>query len=407
MLSIIRRIIPQFLFTFFQPPYHRFLSWLAAVLYRYPSHHLTVIGVTGTNGKSTTVELLAEIIDEAGYQVASISSIRFRVGDREKWNDKKMTMPGRFFIQKFLRRAVRAGVTHAVLEVTSEGIKQFRHRHIAFDMAVITNVTPEHIESHGSFEAYRAAKAELFKAAPLHVLNEDDTETYTYLSRLPAKKRFTYSLADFPEDLTIRLPGDFNRENALAALTAALALGIGHEAVKRALERIDYIPGRLEVVQAHPFGVIVDYAHTPDALEKVYKTLSAPRLICVLGSAGGGRDKWKRKELGRIAAKYCDNIILTNEDPYDEPPADIIRDVEQGVLSATSGVSAKNRVAFQKVLDRREAIRTALMRAKRNDVVVITGKGCESWIMGPAGTKIPWDDREVAREELQHVRRSA
>lgn len=400
MLSIIRRVVPQFLFTFLQPFYHRFLAWFAALWYRNPSKKLVVIGVTGTNGKSTVVELLAEIIEEAGYRVASASSIRFRIADHEKSNDYKMTMPGRLFLQKFLRKAVESGCTHAVLEVTSEGIKQFRHAHITFSVAVITNITPEHIESHGSFKAYRAAKAELFHVSPTHVLNEDDKETYAYLSQVHAEKRFTYALARFPKDLHIYLPGEFNRANALAALTAAQAVGIPHEVSKRALERVGYIPGRLEVVQARPFGVVVDYAHTPDALEKVYTELSAPHLICVLGSAGGGRDKWKRPELGKIAARYCSTIILTNEDPYDEEPEDIIRDVEKGLL-----LPGKNQPDYQKILDRREAIREALKRAEKGDVVVITGKGCEQWIMGPGGSKIAWDDREVVKEEL-HVRNS-
>lgn len=397
-MNSIKQFIPQRIFLFFQPAYHRFLAWFAAFVYRNPSRHLMVIGVTGTNGKSTTVELLAEIIEEAGYHVASASSIRFRIADHEKSNDTKMTMPGGFFLQKFLRLAVRQGITHVVLEVTSEGIKQFRHAHIKFNVAVITNITPEHIESHGSFSAYRNAKAELFRITPVHVLNKDDADTFVFLSTIPAEKRIAYSIKDFPIDIHLRLPGDFNRANALAALTAAEAIGIPIEVSKRALERIDYIPGRLEVVQARPFGVVVDYAHTPDALEKVYKELSAPRLICVLGSAGGGRDKWKRPELGKIAARYCNAIIITNEDPYDEAPEDIMHDVERGFFAGDV-----TKVHYEKISDRREAIHEALRRAEKNDVVIITGKGCEQWIAGPKGRRMPWDDREVVREELQKL----
>ncbi len=398
MMHGIKQFIPKSVFNFFQPLYHRFLAWLAAVWYLFPSQKLMVIGVTGTNGKSTTVELLAEIIEEAGYRVASASSIRFRIADHEKPNDTKMTMPGRFFLQKFLRLAVRHGVTHAVLEVTSEGVKQFRHAHIKFDVAVITNITPEHIESHGSFEAYRIAKAELFRATPVHVLNKDDVETFAFLSAIPAQKQIAYSLKDFPREIKLRLPGDFNRQNALAALTAAQAIGIPVEVSKRALERIDYIPGRLEVVQAHPFGVVVDYAHTPDALEKVYKELSAPRLICVLGAAGGGRDKWKRPELGKIAARYCDFIIITNEDPYDENPEDIMHDIERGFFA-----KSVKKIQYEKITDRRKAIHEALGRAKKNEVVIITGKGCEQWMAGPRGEKIPWDDRMAVKEELGKI----
>jgi len=368
-------------------------------MYRFPSRHLTVIGITGTNGKSTTVELLAEIIEEAGYRMASASSIRFRIADRERPNDLKMTMPGRFFVQKFLRQAGNAGCAYAVLEVTSEAIKQFRHRHIKFTIAAVTNITPEHIEAHGSFEAYRAAKAELFKAAPVHVLNKDDAETFEYLSQISAKSRHLYTLREYPRDLHLRLPGDFNRANALTALTAARALGIPYEASKRAIERIDYIPGRLEVLKERPFGVVVDYAHTPDALEKVYQEVSAPRLVCVLGAAGGGRDKWKRPELGRIAALYCSVIILTNEDPYDENPDRILSEIKSGISNVKFKMSN-----LKSIIDRREAIREALTLAKKGDVVIITGKGCEQWIAGPKGEKTPWDDRVVVKEELKHVR---
>ena len=412
MFQFVKTLIPRGAFLFFQPLYHRFLALLAAILYRFPSRKLTVIGVTGTNGKSTTVELLAEIIEEAGYRVASTSSIRFRIADREHPNDLKMTMPGRFFMQKFLRNAVTNGCTHAVLEVTSEGIKQFRHRYIKFDVAVITNITPEHIESHGSFEKYRAAKAELFKRAPIHVLNEDDPNTYALFSRMPAQRRASYKLKEYPRGFHLHLPGDFNRANALAALTAAQVIGISYETAKRAVERIDYIPGRLEVLQEEPFGVIVDYAHTPDALEKVYKELSAPRFICVLGSAGGGRDAWKRPEMGKVAAEHCDYIILTNEDPYDENPEKILEEIEKGIRlnskfparHASQGEAGRQIPNSKKILDRREAIRAALEYAKKDDVVVITGKGCEQWIMGPNGVKIPWDDREVVREEIKNLK---
>ncbi|OGZ44293.1 MAG: hypothetical protein A2719_04480 [Candidatus Ryanbacteria bacterium RIFCSPHIGHO2_01_FULL_45_22] len=401
IIQMARTLVPKRIFLFFQPFYHKVLAWLSAFVYRFPSQQLTVIGVTGTNGKSTTVEFLSEIMEEAGDRVASASSIRFRIADHEKLNDTKMTMPGRFFLQKFLRLAVRDGVTHVVLEVTSEGIEQFRHKHIKFDIAVITNITPEHIESHGSFEAYRTAKAELFRVSPVHILNEDDKETYAFLSQIHAEKRLSYSLQKFPKTMRLRLPGDFNRANAMAALTAAEAIGIPIEVSKRVLERIDYIPGRLEVIQTRPFGVVVDYAHTPDALEKVYKELSAPRLICVLGSAGGGRDKWKRPEMGRIAARYCASIILTNEDPYDENPVEILKQVSTGF--SQSPTYSQKPTHYKLILDRRQAMSEAFGQAQKGDVVLITGKGCERYMAGPNGEKTAWDDREVAREELQKL----
>ena len=334
----------------------------------------------------------------------------------------KMTMPGRFTIQKFLTRAVRAGCKYAVLEVTSEGIKQFRHRGIDFYMAILTNITPEHIESHGTFENYRAAKAELFKKTKIHILNGEDP-SIEYFAKIPAETRIVYLKKDLSQDFHLKLPGDFNTENAAAAYHAAKFLGIERQIIKKVLESFENVSGRMEFIRREPFSVVVDYAHTPDALFKVYGTLKSentkseipaspagrqnPKLICVFGSAGGGRDKWKRPEMGKIAARFCDEIILTNEDPYDENPQAILKDIENGfsqILNLKSEILNKLKTINHKlILDRREAIREALKLAQPGDTVIITGKGAEPWLMGPNGTKIPWDDREVVREELKNL----
>jgi len=396
----VEKLIPKSVYRFFQPFYHRLLAFVAAVVYCFPSKNLKVIGVTGTNGKSTVVAMLSAILEEAGESAASISSLRFKIKNDEQKNTLKMTMPGRFKLQKFLLDAVKAGCKYAIIEVTSEGIKQFRHKGINFFMAILTNVTPEHIESHGSFEKYRGEKAKLFYGAKIHILNKDDSN-FEFFNKIPldhargkpAQKKVFYSKNNLPADLNLKLQGDFNKENAAAAFVAAKELGISEEIIKSALEKMEFVPGRMEFVQKEPFSVVVDYAHTPDALRKVYQTLRSenpkseirnPKLICVLGSAGGGRDKWKRPEMGKIAKEFCDEIILTNEDPYDENPEKILEDIGDE----------------RKILDRREAIREALKLAKPGDSVIITGKGAEPWIMGPNGQKIPWDDRGVAREEL-------
>ena len=391
-MNFIKRLIPKPIFGALQPHYHKCLAWLAALLYNFPSRKLKVVGVTGTNGKSTVVHLITAILEEAGEKTASVSSLRFRVNGQERKNTLKMTMPGRFKLQKFLRDAVGAGCEYAVIEVTSEGIKQFRHTGIGFYMAVLTNVTPEHIESHGSFDNYRAAKAELFKKAKIHILNGEDP-SIDYFLKIPARDRIVYTKKDLPPGIRLKLLGDFNLENAVAAYHAAKLLGVDFTAIKSALEKVEGVPGRLEFVQREPFAVVVDYAHTPDALEKIYETLGG-NSVCVLGSAGGGRDKWKRPEMGKIAGRFCKKIILTNEDPYDENPEEILNDVERGIAQ-------KNKL--QKILDRREAIREAIKSAEPGDTVIITGKGAEPWLMGPNGTKIPWDDREVAREELHKI----
>lgn len=405
MKNLIKKFIPPFLISW----YHFLLAFFGVILYRFPSKKLKIIGITGTNGKTTTIEMVSKILEEAGYRVASLSSIKFKIGDKEWPNILKMTMPGRFKIQKFLRQAVNAECPYAILEVTSEGIKQHRHRFIDFEMAVFTNLTPEHIEAHGGFENYRAAKGKLFQATKrIHVINIDD-ENANYFLQFPAKKKYTYGLnkGDINAknfQFKLQLIGDFNVYNALAAACVGVSQGVNLEICKKVLEMVGSIPGRMEEVISQPFKVFVDYAFTPNALEKVYQTLSSrfkvqsSRLICVLGACGGGRDKWKRPALGEIAAKYCDEVIVTNEDPYDENPFQILSMIKSGISKSQFPTSN-----FYEILDRREAIRKSLALAKPGDVVIITGKGCEPWICVAGGKKIPWDDREVVKEEFKKL----
>jgi len=424
MKEIIKKFIPPFLLDL----YHFILAFFGALIYRFPSRELKVIGVTGTNGKTTVVEMISKIFEGGGYKVALANSIRFKIGEEEWPNTLRMTMPGRFKLQKFLRQAVDSGCQYAVLEVTSEGIKQHRHRFINFEIAVFTNLTPEHIEAHGSFEKYREAKGKLFKATKeIHIINLDD-ENAEYFLKFPAKKKICFTLKErsgepfsvvnaenvqvlqsglkfFVEgtEFNLKLLGEFNISNALAAICVALSQETSLEICKKALEKIEGIPGRMEEVISHPFKVFVDYAFTPNALEKVYQLLSSKfkvqssKLICVLGACGGGRDKWKRLTLGGLAAKYCNEIVITNEDPYDEDPYQILSMIKSGILKSQFPTSN-----FYEILDRREAIRKSMELANPNDVVVITGKGCEPWICIANGKKISWDDRRVVREEFKN-----
>ena len=404
MKELIKKFIPPFLLSW----YHYILALLGVIFYCFPSCRLKIVGVTGTNGKSTVVELTSKILEEAGYKIASLSSIKFKIGDKEWKNMFKMTMPGRFTIQKILRQAVNAGCQYAILEVTSEGIKQHRHKFINFDAAVFTNLSPEHIESHGSFEKYRKAKGKLFQATKnIHVINIDD-ENAEYFLQFPAKKKYTYGLnkGDINNkdlQLNLQLIGNFNIYNALAAICAGMSQGVDLETCKRAVEKVKGIPGRMEEVISQPFKVFVDYAVTPDALEKVYQTIkeifSPQRIIAVFGSCGGGRDKWRRKVLGEIAARYCDKIIITDEDPYDEDPRQILSMIKSGIFKSHFLTSN-----FYEILDRREAIRRSLELARPGDIVLITGKGCEPWICVARGKKIPWDDRKIVREEFEKLR---
>jgi len=397
MKSLIKKIIPGFLLGW----YHWSLALLGACFYLFPSKKLKVIGITGTNGKTTVVSLAAAILEEAGFKVASLSGIRFKIGEKEWPNKLKMTMPGRFKLQKFFRQAVEAKCQYAVLEVTSEGIKQYRHRFIDFHTAVFTNLSLEHIEAHKGFENYRAAKGQLFRAAQnVHIINIDDKNA-DYFLQFKAQKKYTYGIetGDFNNrnlDLELKLIGSFNIYNALAAIGVGASQGVDLDLCKRVVEKMEGVPGRMEKVIGDPFSVFVDYAFTPNALEKVYQTLkpSGSKLICVLGACGGGRDKWKRPVLGKIAGQYCDEIIVTNEDPYDENPTAIINQVAEGV-----GGKA------QKILDRREAIEKSLELAQSGDTIVITGKGCEPWIVEARGKKQPWDDRTVVREAFQKIQK--
>lgn len=428
--ELLKKIIPKNLLL----QYHRTLAYVGARRYGFPSQKLTVIGITGTNGKSSTVWILARMLEEAGYTVAASSTVEFQIGDRHRTNMTKTTMPGRFFLQRFLREAVDAGCTHAVVEVTSEGVLQHRHRFIDFGVAVFLNLSPEHLERHGSYEAYRAAKGELFKALAAEpqtsIVNINDKEA-AYFLQFPAAHYIGFRIgwrqahAKLPPSGTefvaqnaqatnegiqfsvngvafsSPLFGVPNIENALAATAAAGAVGVEPPVCAQALAKISHIPGRLEEITTNlNLRIFVDYAHTPEALESVYEALrtlggGAAHLTCVLGATGGGRDRWKRPKLGEVAARFCDRIIVTNEDPYDEDPAVIMKDVWRGVEEG--GASRRGEI----VADRRVAIRRALSRAAPGGMVAITGKGCEPWMVVAGGKKVPWDDREIAVSEAE------
>lgn len=412
--------MPKSILDTARPPYHYALAYLADLRYKHPSKEITVIGITGTKGKSTVTEILTRILEADGHKVASLSTIQFKVGDEIERNLYKMTMPGRFFVQKFLRRAVTAGCTHAIVEITSEGAKQFRHTFLELDALVFTNLTPEHIESHGSFEKYKQAKlsiaerVEKSKKNPRFlVANVDDKEGVNFLN-FNVEHKLPYSLKDLSlyslhkdsvslvfGDTTIRVPliGLFNVYNILAAITLARAYGVSFEIIDKALRDIPPVAGRVEQFTTSKdapkhITAVVDYAHTPDSLEKLYQAFPDVHKVCILGNTGGGRDGWKRPEMGSIADKYCDQIILTNEDPYDENPRDIVEQMAKGI---------SNKEKLEIIMDRRKAIATAFSEAPDNSYVLISGKGTDPYIMGPNGTKEVWSDAEVVKEELSNL----
>ena len=413
----LKNLFPRSVLELIRPPYHLALAYAASILYKHPSREIMVIAVTGTKGKSTVTELIARILETNGHKVASLSTIQFKIGEDKKRNLYKMTMPGRFFVQKFLRDAVSASCTHAVLEMTSEGAKQFRHRFIEIDALVFTNLTPEHIESHGSFAKYKAAKLSLAaKVAdsgkqPRYLVSNVDDEHGSDFLAFKVENKLPYSLNDLSlyslhrdsvslvfGDITIRVPlvGLFNVYNILAAITLTRALGVSFLTIDKALRNIPPIAGRVERFSTprnatKQLTAVVDYAHTPDSLEKLYQAFPGATKICVLGNTGGGRDTWKRPEMGTIANTYCEQIILTNEDPYDEDPRKILEDMAKGIADKTK---------LEIIMDRRLAIRRALEIAPEGSYVLISGKGTDPYIMGPLGSKTTWSDAEVVKEEL-------
>lgn len=415
-LRFVKKYIPDKLFNALSPTYHFLLVFLAALIYRFPARKIFVIGVTGTKGKTTVIELISSMLEEAGYKTALSNTLRFKTGNESRQNKFKMTMPGRFFLQRFLRRAVRKHCDYAILEMTSEGAKLFRHRFISLNTLVFTNLAPEHIESHGSYEKYRDAKLSIargLKRSPKKrkflIVNADDKEAHAFLAT-DIKEKYTYTLSlAAPYELTkqglsltyknltihAHLSGLFNIYNILAAAVCVEQLGVSSTTIKHAVETFKGIPGRMEYIdEDQDFTVVVDYAHTPDSLEKVYDTFQHSKKICVLGAAGGGRDTWKRKEMGGIANMHCSSIFLTNEDPYDENPEKIVHNIQEGITRPISRI----------IIDRREAIRRALKKAEIGDTVIITGKGSDPYIMGPNGSRIPWSDARITREELRKIK---
>jgi UDP-N-acetylmuramoyl-L-alanyl-D-glutamate--2,6-diaminopimelate ligase len=414
--NLIQKILPRGVYRAILTPYHLMWSFYSAIKYGFPAKKLVVIGVTGTKGKSSVTEMVATILEKAGHKVAVSSTIHFKIGETTRPNLYKMTLPGRGFIQKLMREAANAGCTHMVIELTSEGALLYRHVFLSLNALIFTNLEKEHLESHGSMENYFQAKFRLGKALehsakrPRAIIANEESEYGKRFLQLSVERKIPFALSDVSEltttsegvsflyagtHISFPQPGNFSVLNALASIKLAQFLGISVETSSEALATLSKIPGRVERVDVgQDFSAIVDYAHTPDSLIALYGAFPQ-RKICVLGNTGGGRDIWKRPEMGRIADESCDEVILTDEDPYDENPRAILEQMAAGMKRAP-----------KIIMDRREAIRAALALARAGDVVLITGKGTDPYIMQAAGKKLPWSDSRVVREELEKLQKN-
>lgn len=411
------------------------LADLSCAFYGYPAQQLCTIGVTGTDGKTTTSNLISLILEAAGKRTGLMTTANFRIGGQEWENATRQSTLEALEIQQFLHRMLDEQATHAVIESTSHGLELQRVRGCAFDVGVVTNITHEHLDFHKTLEAYRRAKARLFEmldpqrdkgldSRNVAILNRDDS-SYSYLKPFcrvpildygldpaaavravdlqlqPTHTRFRVILPEAEYTIETRLVGQFNVSNALAAIATAYSQGISLATIAQALAEVKGVTGRMERIdEGQPFSVIVDYAHTADSLSKVLATLrpvTPGRLIVVFGSAGE-RDRQKRPAMGQIAAQMADFFVITDEDPREEDREQILQEIATG---AEAVGKRKNR-DFLCIADRTEAIGAAIAYARSGDTILLAGKGHEqSIIMGRE--KLPWDDRRVAREQIHKI----
>lgn len=380
--------------------YHLLVALYANIRFGFPSRKLTVIGVTGTDGKTTTTTLIYEILKTAGYKTSMITSVHAVIAGKTYDTGFHVTTPNPYYIQKYLREAVDHGDTHFVLETTSHALAQHRVFGVAFAVGVITNVTHEHLDWHGTFANYMAAKLMLLRKARTVVINRDEAELYnTAMPRLRRKTVITYGIRrdakvmpkTFP--FTTKLPGEFNRYNILAALAAADALGVDKKIARLAVASFIGIPGRMEEVVEKPFTVIVDFAHTPNAIDKALKSareMTKKKLIHVFGSAGL-RDHTKRPLMGKASSQYADIIVLTEEDFRTENVETIMDEIAAGIVPGPK---------VYREPSREKAIAFAMKLARSGDIVILTGKGHER-SLARGRVEYPWSDQDAVKKTLK------
>jgi len=424
MKQTVKKLIPKKLLNL----RHLFWAWYGAFKYHHPSEELMVIGITGTSGKSTTAYLLRQILESASMRVGSLSTIDFYVAGEEKLNDQKMTMLGKMQIQKYLREMVDKKCDVAIVETTSEGRVQYRHSFINYDMMALTNLYPEHIDSHGSFEAYKQAKLDIFEYVANHKSKIINQKSIGKTAIVNGNSEYKDEFLQFDFDkkiifgtnilnqqtkndglhfeienhkLQAPMYGEHNIYNIVGAVTIARELNISWEVIEKAVSSFKNVPGRNEFIseaKEKGFDVIVDYAFEPVAMEKLYQVVDllkpTGKIIHVFGSTGGGRDKDRRFKLGEMIGQKADICIITDEDPYEDDPQEIIDDVALAVIKQGKEL---NKTVF-KILNRKEAIGKAIEMAREGDLILITGKGSEQGMCVAGGKMISWDDRKIVRD---------
>lgn len=385
--------------------------------YRYPSKELLVISVTGTSGKSSTIHFLRQVLEAAGFTVGSLSTVDFYIAGEDMLNDQKMTMLGKMQIQKYLREMVNKRCDVAIVEMTSEGALQHRNKFINADIIALTNLYPEHIESHGSFEKYKEAKLGMFryvagskrkKLKDQKIKRSEDQKgeiSKVVIVNGESEYADEFLAFDFDEKIKFK-PSEFPKRNYACVAAIARSLNVDEGIIKDTLATVVGVPGRIEYIpeaETHGFKVIVDYAFEPVAMGALYEEvalLKPKKIIHVFGSTGGGRDTARRFTVGELVGGKADMCIVTDEDPYDDDPMEIIMNVASAVLK-TGKVEGQS---LFKIVDRREAIKKAIEMAHEGDIILITGKGSEQKMCVAGGKMIDWDDRAVTRQILNDTK---
>ncbi|MBI2644825.1 UDP-N-acetylmuramoyl-L-alanyl-D-glutamate--2,6-diaminopimelate ligase [Candidatus Uhrbacteria bacterium] len=397
MKSFFKKIIPKKLIILF---WHKPKAMLAALLFGFPAHRLVCIAVAGTKGKTSTAYYLSHILDSANIKNVLFSTGALKIDREETLNTLKLTTPTPFFLHSFLAKACRHGCTHAIIEVSSHAIDQHRIWGIPFSLAIMTNLTPDHLEYHTDHEEYITVHKRLVtKKITAIFLNGDDKNLLPFSSFPAAKQIFTTDPFMKKIKAESPLPGAFNAMNLLMAACAGRRLNISENTILTAIKTMTSAPGRTEKIsEGQNFDVIVDYAHSPESLKNFFEAfrLAYKKNIIAVFGACGDRDPQQRPWMGKILDTYADICIITTDDPYSENPNAIASHIQSGIMQ-----KKPNETLFN-IPDRKEAMRKAFSLAREGDCVCILGKGAEQWqVFGANGTKkIPWDDRKIARELL-------